>query len=60
MDQSVSQAMKNLYMRKLLQKVICRHYLDPTQYIKEIVKQHTMKNALYLLADALDSLLIYC
>ena len=52
--------MKNLYMRKLLQKVICGHYLDPTQYIKEIVKQHTMKNAPYLLADALDSLLIYC
>ena len=52
--------MKNLYKRKLLQKVICGQYLDPTQHIKEIVKQHTMKNALYLLADALDSLLIYC
>ena len=52
MDQGVLQAMKNRYKRKLLQKVICDQDLDPTQNIKEIVKQHTVKDALYMLADA--------
>ena len=52
MDQGVLQAMKNSYKRKLLQKVICNQDLDPTQNIKEIVKQHTAKDALYMLADA--------
>ena len=53
MDQGVFiQAMKNRYKRKLLQKVICDQDLDPTQNIKEIVKQHTVKDALYMLADA--------
>ena len=41
MDQGVLQAMKNHYKRKLLQKIICDQDLDPTQNIKEIVKQHT-------------------
>ena len=52
MDQGVLQAMKNRYKRKLLQKVICGQDLDPTQNIKELVKQHTLKEALYMLADA--------
>ena len=52
MDQGVLQAMKNRYKRKLLLKVICGQDLDPTQNIKELVKQHTVKNALYMLADA--------
>lgn len=52
MDQGVLQAMKNRYKRKLLQKVICGQDLDPTQNIKELVKQHTVKDALYMLADA--------
>ena len=52
MDQGVLQAMKNCYKRKLLQKVICDQDLDPTQNITEIVKQHTVKGALYMLADA--------
>ena len=50
MDQGVLQAMKNHYKRKLLQKVICDQDLDPTQNIKEIVKQLTVKDALYMLA----------
>lgn len=51
MDQGVLQAMKNRYKKKLLQKVICGQDLDPTQNIKELVKQHTVKDALYMLAD---------
>ena len=46
MDQGVLQAMKNRYKKKLLQKVICGQDLDPTQNIKELVKQHTVKDAL--------------
>ena len=38
MDQGVLQAMKNLYKRKLLQKVICAQDLDHTQRIKDIFK----------------------
>ena len=52
MDQGVLQAMKNRYNKKLLQKVICGQVLDPTQNIKELVRQHTVKDALYKLADA--------
>lgn len=52
MNQGVLQAMKNCYKRKLLQKMICSEDLDPTQNIKEIVKQHTGKDALYMLPDA--------
>lgn len=43
--------MKNCHKRKLLQKVICDQDLDPTQNINEIRKQHTVKDALYVLAD---------
>lgn len=32
--------------------MICSEDLDPTQNIKEIVKQHTGKDALYMLPDA--------
>lgn len=39
-------------MRKLLQKVICSQDVDQTQSIKEIVKLHTVKYALYLLSVA--------
>ena len=52
MDQGVLQAMKNRYKRKLLQKVICAQDLDQTQSIKDIVKLHTVKDALYMLSDA--------
>ena len=52
MDQGVLQAMKNRYKRKLLQKVICSQDIDPTQSIKDIVKLHTVKDALYMLSDA--------
>lgn len=48
---SLIQTMKNCHKRKLLQKVICDQDLDPTQNIKEIIKQHTVKDALYVLAD---------
>ena len=51
-DQGILQAMKTRYKRKLLQKVIYGQDLDPTQNIKEMVKQHTVKDALYMLADA--------
>ena len=46
MDQGVLQAMKNRYKRKLLQKVICSQDIDQTQSIKDIVKLHTVKDAL--------------
>ena len=52
MDQGVLPAMKKRYKRKLLQKVICGQDLDPTQNIKDLVKQHTVKDALYMLTDA--------
>ena len=52
MDQGVLPAMKKHYKRKLLQKVICGQDLDPTQNIKDLVKQHTVKDALYMLTDA--------
>ena len=45
-DQGVLHAMKIRYKRKLLQKVICGQNLDPTQNITEMVKQHTVKDAL--------------
>ena len=51
-DQGVLQAMKNRYKRKLLQKVICSQDIDQTQSIKDIVKLHTVKDALYMLSDA--------
>ena len=54
MDQGVLQAMKNRYKRKLLQKVICAQDLDQTQSIKDVVKLHTVKDALYMLYDAWD------
>ena len=54
MDQEVLQAMKNRYKRKLLQKVICAQDLDHTQSIKDIVKLHTVKDALYMVCDAWD------
>lgn len=44
--------MKNRYKRKLLQKVICSQDIDQTQSIKDIVKLHTVKDALYMLSDA--------
>jgi len=41
------------YKRKLLQKVICNQDFDQTQSInKDIVKFHTVKDALYMLSDA--------
>ena len=46
MDQGVLQAMKNRYKRKLIQKVICSQDIDQTQTIKDIVKLHTVKDAL--------------
>ena len=46
--------MKNRYKRKLLQKVICSQDLDQTQSIKDAVKLHTVKDALYMLYDAWD------
>ena len=52
MDQGILQAMKNRYKRKLLQKVICSQDIDQTQSIKDIVKLHTVKDALYMLSDA--------
>ena len=52
MDQGVLQAMKNRYKRKLLQKVICSQDIDQTQSIKDIVKLHSVKDALYMLSDA--------
>lgn len=54
MDQGVLQAMKNRYKRKLLQKVICAQDLDHTQSVKDIVKLHTVKDALYMVCDAWD------
>ena len=54
MDQGVLQAMKNRYKRKLLRKVICAQDLDQTQSIKDAVKLHTVKDALYTLYDAWD------
>lgn len=64
MDQGVVQAVKNGYKRKLLQKVICGQHLDLTQNIKELVKQHTVKDVLYMLADvweegSTDSIQLY-
>jgi len=47
MDQEVLQATKNRYKRKLLQKIICAQDLDQTQSIKDVVKLHTVKDALY-------------
>ena len=44
--------MKNRYKRKLLQKVICSQDIDQTQSTKDIVKLHTVKDALYMLSDA--------
>ena len=44
--------MKNRYKRKLLQKVICAQDLDHTQSIKDIVKLHRVKDALYMVCDA--------
>ena len=52
MDQGVLQAMKNQYKRKILQKVICSQDIDQTKSIKDIVKLHTVKDALYMLSDA--------
>ena len=52
MDQGVLQAMKNRYKRKLRQKVICSQDIDQTQSIKDIVKLHTVKDALYMISDA--------
>ena len=49
MDQGVLQAMKKRYKRKLLQKVICAQDLNQTQSIKDVVKLHTAKDALYML-----------
>ena len=54
MDQGVLQGMKNRYKRKLLQKVICAQDVDQTQSIKDVVKLHTVKDALYMLCDAWD------
>ena len=54
MDQGVLQAMKKRYKRKLLQKVICAQDLNQTQSIKDVVKLHTAKDALYMLWDAWD------
>ena len=51
MDQGVLPAMKNRYKRKLLQKVICGQDLHPTQNFKKLEKQHTVKDALYMLTD---------
>ncbi|XP_066026205.1 tetratricopeptide repeat protein 28-like [Pocillopora verrucosa] len=56
MDQGVLQAMKNRYKRKLLQKVVCAQDLDHTQSIKDIVKLHTVKDALYMQVGNEDSL----
>jgi len=53
MDQCFLQVMKSQYKRKLLQKVICNQDFDQTQSInKDIVKFHTVKDALYMLSDA--------
>ena len=46
--------MKNRCKRKLLQNVICSQDLHQTQSIKDIVKLHTVKDALYMLYDAWD------
>jgi len=46
--------MKNRYKRKLLQKVICAQDLDQTQSMKDVVKFHTVKDALYMLYDTWD------
>ena len=52
MDQGVLQAAKNRYKRRLLQKIIASQGLDPTQSLTEIVKKQTVKDALYMFADA--------
>ena len=44
--------MNNYYTRKLLQTLICSQGLDPTQNIKDTVKQRTVRDVLYMLADA--------
>ena len=46
--------MKNRYKRKLLQKVICAQDFNQTQSIQDVVKLHTVKDALYMLYDAWD------
>ena len=46
--------MKNRHKRELLQKVICAQDVDQTQSIKDVVKLHTVKNALYMLCSAWD------
>ena len=46
--------MKNRHKRKLLQKVICTQDLDQTKSIKDVVKLHTVKDALYMLCDTWD------
>ena len=47
MDRGILQAMKTHYKGKLFQKVIYGQYFHPTQNIKDMVKQHTVKGTLY-------------
>ena len=52
MDQGVLQAAKNRYKRKLLQRVITNQDAETTQSLKEIKKKLTVKESIYMLADA--------
>ena len=51
-DQGVLQAAKNCYKRKLLQRVITSQDTETTQSLKEIMKKLTVKDSIYMLADA--------
>ncbi|XP_068680593.1 jerky protein homolog-like [Montipora foliosa] len=52
MDQGILQAAKNRYKRKLLQRVITNQDAETTQSLKEIKKKLTVKESIYMLADA--------
>ena len=52
MDQGILQAAKNCYKRKLLQRVITSQDTETTQSLKEIVKKLTVKDSIYMIADA--------
>ena len=52
MDRGVLQAAKNCYKRKLLQRVITSQDTETTQSLKEVVKKLTVKDSIYMLADA--------
>lgn len=52
MDQGVFQAAKNRYKRKVLQRVITSQDAETTQSLKEIVKKLTVKDLIYMFADA--------